>query len=78
MGNSKVPCHWKVEDPDAPKYCSSCRHPVTVEVRAGLLFDWWQHYYESIDAHQQWEITSSVISQLSKFASSSVAGRILG
>jgi hypothetical protein len=43
-----------------------------------LLSDWWQHYYEPLDAHQQREITSSVITKLSKFASSRVARRILG
>jgi hypothetical protein len=47
-------------------------------VRDGLLLDWWQHYYEPMDAHQQREITSSVITKLSKFASSRVARRILG
>ena len=40
--------------------------------------NWWQHYYEPMDAHQQREITSSVITKLSKFASSRVARRILG
>src|SRR5258707_11806046 len=54
------------------------RHAVREQVRDSLLSDWWQHYYEPLDAHQQREITSSVITKLSKFASSRVARRILG
>src|SRR5712691_2102484 len=78
MGNSKVPRHWRVEDPELSKFCSLCRHPVTEQVRDALRLDWWQHYYEPLDAHQQREITSSVITKLSKFASSRIARRILG
>jgi len=57
---------------------ASFRHAVLEQVRDSLLLDWWQHYYEPLDAHQQREITSSVITKLSKFASSRVARRILG
>jgi hypothetical protein len=57
---------------------ASFRHAVLEQVRDSLLIDWWQHYYEPMDAHQQREITSSVITKLSKFASSRVARRILG
>jgi len=57
---------------------TSFRHAVLEQVRDSLLIDWWQHYYEPLDAHQQREITSSVITKLSKFASSRVARRILG
>ena len=57
---------------------ASFRHAVLEQVRDSLLNDWWQHYYEPMDAHQQREITSSVITKLSKFASSRVARRILG
>ncbi len=57
---------------------TSFRHAVLEQVRDSLLLDWWQHYYEPLDAHQQREITSSVITKLSKFASSRVARRILG
>jgi hypothetical protein len=57
---------------------ASFRHAVLEQVRDRLLADWWQHYYEPLDAHQQREITSSVITKLSKFASSRVARRILG
>jgi hypothetical protein len=53
-------------------------HAVLEQVRDSLLLDWWQHYYEPLDAHQQHEITSSVITKLSKFSSSRVARRILG
>jgi hypothetical protein len=56
----------------------SFRHAVCEQVRDGLLLDWWQHYYEPLDTHQQREITSSAITKLSKFASSRVARRILG
>jgi hypothetical protein len=57
---------------------TSFHHAVLEQVRDSLLSDWWQHYYEPMDAHQQREITSSVITKLSKFASSRVARRILG
>src|SRR6266536_118550 len=57
---------------------ASFRHAVLEQVRDSLLTDWWQHYYEPLDAHQQREITSSVITKLSKFSSSRVARRILG
>jgi hypothetical protein len=57
---------------------ASFRHAVLEQVRDRLLIDWWQHYYEPLDAHQQREVTSSVITKLSKFASSRVARRILG
>jgi len=57
---------------------ASFRHAVLEQVRDRLLTDWWQHYYEPLDAHQQREVTSSVITKLSKFASSRVARRILG
>src|SRR6266699_2808796 len=57
---------------------ASFRHAVLEQVRDRLLTDWWQHYYEPLDAHQQREITSSVITKLSKFSSSRVARRILG
>jgi hypothetical protein len=56
----------------------SFRHAILEQVRDSLLTDWWQHYYEPMDAHQQREITSSVITKLSKFSSSRVARRILG
>lgn len=54
------------------------RHAVLEQVHDPLLGDWWQHYYEPLDARQQREITSSVITKMSKFASSRVARRILG
>jgi hypothetical protein len=57
---------------------ASFRHAVLEQARDSLLTDWWQHYYEPMDAHQQREITSSVITKLSKFSSSRVARRILG
>jgi hypothetical protein len=56
----------------------SFRHALFEQVRDEMLLDWWQHYYEPMDAHQQREVTSSVITKLSKFASSRRARRILG
>jgi hypothetical protein len=56
----------------------SFRHSVLEQVRDNLLKDWWQHYYEPLDGHQQREITEEVITKLSKFSSSRVARRILG
>ena len=53
-------------------------HALLERVREGLLLDWCQHFYEPQNAHQQREITSSVITMLSKFASSRIARRILG
>lgn len=57
---------------------SSFRQALFEQVRDSLLLDWWQHYYEPMDAHQQREVTSSVITKLSKFSSSRRARRILG
>ena len=57
---------------------TSFRHALFAQVRDEMLLDWWQHYYEPMDAHQQREVTSSVITKLSKFASSRRARRILG
>ena len=64
-------------------WCPSCGRRASVmpfwsRCAIALLSDWWQYYYEPMDAHQQREITSSVITKLSKFASSRVARRILG
>ena len=56
----------------------SFRHALFEQVRDEMLLDWWQHYYEPMDAHQQREVTSSVITKLSKFSSSRRARRILG
>ena len=56
----------------------SFRYTLFEQVRDEMLLDWWQHYYEPMDAHQQREVTSSVITKLSKFASSRRARRILG
>lgn len=38
---------------------ASFHHAVLEQVRDSLLTDWWQYYYEPLDAHQQREITSS-------------------
>jgi hypothetical protein len=57
---------------------SSFRHAVLEQVGDALLTDWWQSYYEPLDLRQQAEFTSSVITKISKFASSRTARRILG
>jgi hypothetical protein len=54
------------------------RHAIMEQVTDNLLIDWWQRYYEPLDARLQHEITSSVITKISKFASSRTARRILG
>jgi hypothetical protein len=54
------------------------RHSLMEKVTDNLLIDWWQRYYEPLDARLQHEITSSVITKISKFASSRTARRILG
>ena len=57
---------------------TSFRHAVLEQVADPLLLEWWQTYYEPLDLRMQSEVTSSVITKLSKFASSRVARRILG
>jgi hypothetical protein len=54
------------------------RHSLMEQVTDTLLIDWWQRYYEPLDARLQHESTSSVITKISKFASSRTARRILG
>jgi hypothetical protein len=57
---------------------TSFRHAVLEQVADQVLLEWWQTYYEPLDLRMQSEVTSSVITKLSKFASSRVARRILG
>ena len=56
----------------------SFRHAVLEQVSDAALIDWWKSYYEPKDLRMQGEITSSVMTKISKFASSRVARRILG
>src|SRR5260221_880327 len=46
---------------------TSFRHAVLEQVRDSLLLDWWQHYYQPLDAHPQREITSLAITKATKF-----------
>ncbi|HVU71158.1 MAG TPA: hypothetical protein VHD63_28785 [Ktedonobacteraceae bacterium] len=57
---------------------TSFRHAVLEQVADPVLTDWWATYYEPLDVRMQSEVTSSVITKLSKFASSRVARRMLG
>ena len=57
---------------------TSFRHAVLEQVQDPMLLEWWKTYYEPLDLRMQSEVTSSVITKLSKFASSRVARRILG
>lgn len=42
------------------------------------ILNWWIDYYEQLDGRQQAEFTSSLVTKLSKFASSRISRRILG
>lgn len=57
---------------------TSFRHAVMEQVSDAVLSDWWHTYYEPLDLRQQAEITSSVITKISKFASSRLSRRIVG
>ncbi len=57
---------------------TSFRHMVMEQVSDPVLEEWWQTYYEPLDLRMQSEITSSVITKLSKYTSSRVSRRILG
>ncbi len=56
----------------------SFRHAIFELVEDQVLVDWWKHYYEPLDARQQNEYTSSVLTKLSKFASTRTSRRMLG
>jgi hypothetical protein len=56
----------------------SFRHAVLERVHDPFLHAWWAHYFERLDARQQNEYSSSVVTKFSKFASSQVARRMLG
>ncbi len=56
----------------------SFRHAIFELVEDEVLTDWWKHYYEPLDARQQGEYTSSVLTKLSKFASTRTSRRMLG
>lgn len=54
------------------------RHRVMQQVTDPAITSWWQLYYEPLDLRYQMEVSSSVLTKLSKFASSLVTRRILG
>jgi hypothetical protein len=56
----------------------SFRHAIFELVEDQVLLDWWKHYYEPLDLRQQSEYTSSVLTKLSKFASTRTSRRMLG
>ena len=43
-----------------------------------LLRDWWQQYYQRLDGALQADFSSSVVTRLSKFASTRISRRMLG
>ena len=51
---------------------------VMEQVNDPVLLSWWQYYYEPMDLRFQMEVISSVLNNLSKFASSRTTRRILG
>lgn len=57
---------------------ASFRHRVLEQVDDPYLLAWWQQYYELLDARQQADFTSSLITKLAKFSSSRIVSRILG
>jgi hypothetical protein len=57
---------------------SSFRHAVLEYVHDPHLLTWWHQYYELLDARQQADFTSSLITKVSKFSSSRIISRILG
>ena len=54
------------------------RHAVMELVTDQYVLNWWNHYYEQLDGHQQADFTSSLVTKMSKFASSRISRRILG
>jgi DNA helicase HerA-like ATPase len=57
---------------------TSFRNAVLEHVKDPFLLNWWHHYYELLDARQQADFTSSLITKLSKFSSSRIISRIVG
>ena len=55
------------------------RHAVMEQLDGDpVLRDWWEHYYERLDSSLQADFSSSVITRLSKFASTRISRRMLG
>lgn len=54
------------------------RYAVFELVQDRHILNWWNDYYEQLDGKQQAEFTSSLVTKMSKFASSRISRRILG
>jgi hypothetical protein len=54
------------------------RYAVFELVEDKHILNWWNDYYEQLDGRQQAEFTSSLVTKISKFASSQISRRILG
>ncbi len=55
------------------------RHAVMEQLDGDpVLRDWWEQYYERLDSSLQADFSSSVITRLSKFASTRISRRMLG
>lgn len=57
---------------------TSFRNKVLELVSDSHLIAWWKHYYELLDARQQSDFTSSLITKIAKFSSTKIISRILG
>jgi hypothetical protein len=57
----------------------SFRHAIMEQLDGDpLLRDWWEQYYERLDGALQADFSSSVVTRLSKFASTRISRRMLG
>lgn len=54
------------------------RYAVFELIQDRHILNWWNDYYEQLDGKQQAEFTSSLVTKMSKFASSRISRRILG
>ena len=57
---------------------TSFRNAVLELVHDPHLLSWWRQYYELLDARQQSDFTSSLITKIAKFSSTKMISRILG
>jgi hypothetical protein len=57
---------------------TSFRKTVLELVRDSHLISWWHQYYDLLDARQQADFTSSLITKIAKFSSTRLISRILG
>ncbi|HVU66307.1 MAG TPA: hypothetical protein VHD63_04220, partial [Ktedonobacteraceae bacterium] len=57
---------------------TSFRNKVLELVSDSHLIAWWRQYYDLLDARQQSDFTSSLITKIAKFSSTKIISRILG